>query len=199
MTTCFWRPSSKGLVGGFSCRPSSRPGDSRFPARTSGASLWNAVRTAVQQRAVGGLEAVGDDARVLRAPGRGASLRVLQALALLDVSPAALHDQGVEDAVGAQRLLGLKNLDHRIPVRAGRMPAALPSRSLVPAGMKCARRLWMPSCEANTVVGLPEQLDHVAEVVDGVVDRRGGEQKHLLGPLAGLQVVAATAGSATAP
>ena len=53
--------------------------------------------------------------------------------------------------------------------------------------------------EVGVVVVAGVQLDDVAEVVDGVVDRRGGQEEHLLGPAVGPQVALQLGGSARAP
>ena len=138
--------------------------------------------------------------RVLGHPGRLAlgkrgRLAPLLDLAGLGVGPAALHDQRSEHHVGSQGVAGL--LRQALGKGHGRARTCGVGASVPLADACCAegglqlslhhvevaRQVVHAEAAAEEgLVAAGEQLGHVTEVRQTVVDRGGGEQEHQLGP-----------------
>ena len=138
---------------------------------------------ALEQAAIGGLELVSRDARRL-AGGKEDRAAFELPLAFLHIRAAALDDEMLEERLLLERGLG----DGEFELLGG-IDVLLDEELFFQRDEMAARAV-----DAEVVRGFGEvavvraghEPEDVAEVVDGIVDRRGGEEKELLRPRAGL-------------
>ena len=110
--------------------------------------------------------------------GKRGRLPTLLDLAGLGVGPAALHHQGPENLVTGQGFPGLWS----VPVGDGEPSAAQGLLKLALHDVEVAGEVVNAQAVGEVgVVAQGEQLHHMAEVGQAVVDRRGGEHEHLFG------------------
>ena len=109
--------------------------------------------------------------------GEGGCVAILPNLAFASVRAAALDDEPAEDLVGEEDILGFGHMLRGI--RAG-LPHAAAKRPLHPVEMR-PQVVHADRAREVGLVATGEELGHVAEVAQAVVDGRGRQHEHGLG------------------